>query len=196
MRLLSPFVRVVLFAACLLAAAPALAAEPTFPFGPPGGESESDPMPTRFVRFDAADVGCVVFEGPYYGQGQGGVFLKATFQWNHPRIGAAAAEVWGDIADGAAGPVPIPMALPVYVGCDLWHNPKQTWDFYSAVPDIYAEVGVSLVSPTIIKAALACDVDYYGVGLRVEAGGYVNPSYENTLYAALQLRLLTFGIGF
>jgi hypothetical protein len=183
-----------LLAACLLAATLAVAAETGNLFGTPGGEL--DVVPHRFIRFDVADVGMVAFRGPYYGSGQGGVFLKATCQWNRFRFGAAGAEFWGDIADGPAGPVPISMVLPVYVGYDLWYIPRRTGDFYGAVPDVYVEAGVNLVPPIIVKAALSCDVDYYGVGLRAEAGGYVNPSYENTLYVALELRLLTFGIGF
>ena len=154
-------------------------------------------MPTRFIRFDPVDIGSAWFSGRYYpGSGQGGVLLKASCQWDRFRLGVAYLEMWGDIADGPAGPVPVEMQLPVYAGFDIWHNPKKTWLFYGAVPDIYAEVGISLRDPKVMKAALACDVDYYGFGLMVEGGGYLNPGNGNTFYAGVLLRFLTFGIGF
>ena len=159
------------------------------------GNERRAAKPSRFIKLDVVDAGFIAFQGPDYGSGQGGVLLKATYQLNRFRFGAAATEFWGDIADGPAGPVPVPMGPSVYAGFTIWHNPKKTSFFYGAVPDVYAEVGASIpYRKPILKAALACDLDYYGIGLRAETGGYLNPWHGNTLYFALQLRLLTFGI--
>jgi len=87
--------------------------------------------------------------------------------------------------------------LPVHIGYDLVHNPVKTWFFYSAVPNIYAEVSVSAFLP-VIKPSLVCDLDFYGVGLRAEAGAYAGwlLQWQAYLYASAQIRLLTFGIKF
>ena len=152
--------------------------------------------PTVFIRFDALDLGAVGFQGPWYGSGQGGALLKVVGQWGRARVGLAYLEGWGDIADGVAGPVPIPMPWTVSAGFDIWHNPKRTAFFYGDVPDLYVELGQSLADRYISKAALVCDVDYYGVGLRMEGGEYFSPKYHNTAYFAVMIRVLTFGIGF
>lgn len=189
-----PFRRPLLVLA-LLACAGAAGAEP-YDNGSLGRYDELPGMPTRFVRFDAADVGYAAFTDPNTPMGFGGQFVKATFQWNRLRFGAAFAEGWVVTSDFEPGPL---MGAPVYVGYDLWHNRKRTWFFYGAVPDVYAEVGMSFVYTTLFKAALCCDVDYYGVGVKAEAGRYVfldENSDASTWFACLQLRLLTFGIGF
>ena len=49
--------RTLLLAACLLAAAPALAVEPGNLFGTPGGEAE---IPHRFIKVDMLDYGLYV----------------------------------------------------------------------------------------------------------------------------------------
>ena len=171
------------FVICLMVSVPALASGP-------------GNMPDRFVRFDALDIGAAGFQGPYYGGGQGGAFLKLVGQAYHLRVGVAALEGWGDIGDGPAGPSPIPMPWTVSAGLGIWHNPKRELLFYGAVPDIYVEAGTSLGQYHLSKVALVGDVDYYGLGLRLECGEYFNPRYHNTFYTALMLRVLTFGIGF
>jgi hypothetical protein len=46
---------------------------------------------------------------------------------------------------------------------------------------------------------LCLDADYYGVGVRLEAGGLTIPEESggriNSVYACFQFRFLTFGIG-
>jgi hypothetical protein len=163
-----------------------------------GARAESPKKPTVFIRFDALDLGAVGFYNNgrnYPGSGVGFVFLKAVAQSNHLRVGLAAWELWGDIGDGIAGPVPITMPWVVYGGIDIWHNPKRTAFFYGAVPDIYVEAGMSLGAEHISKVALVGDIDYYGVGLRMEGGEYFNPKYHSTAYFSVMVRLLTFGVG-
>jgi hypothetical protein len=165
-----------------------------------GVRAESPKKPTVFIRFDALDFGGAGFQNTrYYSGGQGGVFLKAVAQAYHLRVGLAALELWGDIGDGTAGPVPIPMPWTVYGGIDIWHNPKRTTFFYGAVPDIYIEAGTSLGRdlgrPSISKVAVVGDIDYYGLGLRLEGGEYFSPKYRNTAYFSVMVRLLTFGVG-
>jgi hypothetical protein len=107
------------------------------------------------------------------------------------------------------------MTLPLHVGYTFFSRPKKTQFFYGAVPDMYAEVSGSPWSPNsrsdmlgfrfepALRVALCCDVDYGGVGARFETGwadihrDYAGPtSRVSFIYAGLQMRLLTFGIGF
>jgi hypothetical protein len=105
------------------------------------------------------------------------------------------------------------MSLPVRVGFTIWSNPKATWLVWGHVPQVYAEVSGTLWetgpwSPSLralgVRASLCCDVDYFGVGARAEAGVFSLPIEEywrfgnrvTALYFGIQLRALTFGIGF
>jgi hypothetical protein len=208
MRSFSPFVRVVLFAACLLAAAPGSAA------GLFGGPPEPGQMPSRFVRFDGMDHGLWLWTG--WPQRAGGWpqwsirLAKVTIILDRVRFGAALGDGYGPFDDWSGD-----MMLPLHVGYTLLSRPKRTWFFYGAVPDIYAEVSGSLwdsdpQSSSILsfrfdpalRVAFCCDVDYYGLGIRLEGGWadirrHLGPTPRiSFLYAGLQLRVLTFGIGF
>jgi hypothetical protein len=181
--------RLLPLAVCLLAAS--VQAQGLF-----GDRAEPEEMPSRFVRFDAADLGAVAFPGRLSYPLICGALLKATCQWNRCRLGVAMAEAGVDPSDGTLGPAPVNMTVPVYVGYDIWHNPKRTWIFYGAAPALYAEVGASFVYLVTIKTALACEVDYYGLGLRAEAGTYWMPGQDCLPFVSAQVRLLTFSTGF
>jgi hypothetical protein len=103
------------------------------------------------------------------------------------------------------------MLLPIHVGFTLWSNPKATGSIWGAVPDVYVEMSGSLWQSEDVlypefhlapcaRAALCCDVDYYGFGARLESGILMirTSAYGrvNALYAQLQFRGLAFGIGF
>jgi hypothetical protein len=195
------FVRVVLFAACLLAAAPALAA------GLFGGPPEPGKMPTRFVRFDALDVGEFVPLGDW--PAMSAHVASVTCVLNRVRFGVTAADLYTaiDFWDGC-------VVLPVHIGYTIVSNPKATWRLWGAVPDVHVDAIGSFwenrdtdswppslkYSPTI-ELALCCDVDYYGLGTSLRVGGYKSAAigYEvgdSGLFAELRLRVVTFGIGF
>jgi hypothetical protein len=196
MRLFRPFVRVVLFAACLLAAAPALAA------GLFGGPPEPGQMPSRFVRMDGLDMG---FVGTSGWPGYSGKLGKVTCKLGRVRFGMTVVESYAetDLGSGGAG-----QFLPVQVGYTLWSWPRKTWFFYGAVPDIYAEAGVGVLDlefnfRTLLRMSVCCDVDYYGLGAGLEAGWLSIPFYiggrqkhYSTFYFCVKARVLPFGIGF
>jgi len=90
---------------------------------------------------------------------------------------------------------------PVHVGYDIVFNPKKTAFFYGVVPACYVE-GTFGALPLYAKLAVACDIDYYGVGTGIEVGCVDwnhQPAYNGhpashnfvpAFYAALKLRLL------
>jgi hypothetical protein len=190
--------RTVLLAACVLAAAPVLAAESGNLFGTPGGES--DAMPTRFIRFDGFDGGAGLMRGNLGSTLFSIRLAKVSAVLGRIRVGAAFADVYlekGNVLEWG-----ITMALPVHVGFTLYAEPKRTAFFYGANPDAYVEVscapwGTSLGADNGARVALCGDADYYGLGLRLEAGWVASFSeHESAFYAGFQIRLLTFGIGF
>jgi hypothetical protein len=177
-----------------------------------GGPPEPDRKPTRFVKFDGYDLGL-------YG---GDPFMaaivrvaKITCTLNRFRFGIAAADGYSSLDYWDAG-----MLLPVRAGFTLWSNPKATGPVWGAVPDLYVETSASMwgIAATSLlldfrmipsdynglraRAALCCDVDYYGLGARLEFGALsVQTTFwpewrVNALYASFQLRGLALGIGF
>jgi hypothetical protein len=88
---------------------------------------------------------------------------------------------------------------PIHVGYDIAFNPKKTAFFYGMVPSCYVEATLGAL-PLYAKLAVACDIDYYGIGIGAEAGcltwnnqppwGPNPPPFRPALYAALKLRLL------
>ena len=178
--------RAILLAVCLLAAAPALAAEP--------GQ-----MPNRFVRVEPFDVGT----GAWSFEGR---LLRATYTTGRLRAGIGLVDVYAVIDFCDAG-----MWAPVHVGYTVWSNPRRTLFFYGVVPDIYVELSGSPFTPRAgrlstglgLKLSAVFDVDYYGVGAGVEFGllriphGYCGQSYGYSTgsYLCLRLRALPFSIG-
>jgi hypothetical protein len=110
------------------------------------------------------------------------------------------------------------MLAPIHVGFTLWSNPKATGPVWGAVPDVYIEASASMwgieadallfdrkfvpsyYTGLRVRAALCCDVDYYGLGARLEFGAISmqEDSYYRvrSLYFGLQLRGLALGVGF
>ncbi len=190
--------RTILLAACLLAAAPAVGA------GLFGGPPEPGQMPSRFVRFDGLDDGPCFWNGPPLLLGR---LAGVTVILNRVRFGAALLDGYAEF-DGWQ----CDMTLPLHVGYTFFSRPKKTQFFYGVVPDIYAEVSGSpwgsqsgildFGFEPALRVALCCDVDYYGLGIRLEGGWadirrHLGPTPRiSLLYAGLQLRVLTFGIGF
>ncbi len=193
--------RTILIAVCLLAAVPALGT------GLFGGPPEPGKMPSRFIRFDGLDDGPCFVNGPPLLMG---TLAGVTVMLNRVRFGAALLDGYAEF-DGWSGN----MVLPLHVGYTFFSRPEKTKFFYGAVPDVYAEVSGSPCGPDsltgvlglrygpALKVALCCDVDYGGVGARFETGwadihrDYAGPtSRVSFLYAGLQVRILTFGIGF
>ena len=190
-----------LLATCLLAAAP-VGAQGDASFGTPGGEF--DHYPTRFVKFEGANLGLFLtrqYPGDFAGLG----LASITCVFGRVRFGIESMDFVGSgLPDDWFGGT----LLPIHVGCTILSNPKKTAFFYGAVPDVYAEVkgawfGLHSPDGPYIRAAICCDVDYFGVGCRFEAGAlnldcYLShrPDSNLYLYAGLRVRLLTFGIGF
>jgi hypothetical protein len=176
--------RTLLFAACLLAAVPAFGKSP-----------ESGKMSSRFVRVEGAAAGGL-FETGEARPALSGRIARVTCVLGRVRAGLGYLDAigrpmsWGE-----------QMLWPVHVGVTIWSCPKRTWQVYGMVPEVYAEAVVSLWSPPVARyeyhpnarLVLCCDIDYYGVGARAELGYMVGRS---AVYAGIQVRAPTFGIGF
>lgn len=188
MRLSNPPVRVVL-AVCLFATAPATGAS-LF-----GGPPEPGMMPSRFIKVEALDMGLLFPSNEI--PGLSARLAKLTYESGRFRGGLSLADGYGAIDEWNSD-----MMLPVHIGFTVWSSPKQTWLVFGEAPDVYVEASGSPWGPAL-RVALCCDVDYYGLGARLE-GGVLNlnlqpqPPYGRTwmVYAGLQFRILTFSIGF
>jgi len=183
-----------LLAACLLATAPALA--------------ETGRLPDKFLKFEAASIGI---------QGEGAVqtqrgynswvampmrLADVTLAWRRLRVGATALD--DDAGYGHNGNI---MVLPVHVGVTLASRTRRVWKVYSTSPDVYLEARGGLLDKSLavnpeLRVALGSNWDFVVAGLRLEAGVvcyrlvYEVGRPESTVYATLQARLLTFGVGF
>ena len=193
--------RTILIFVCLVAATPCTAS------GLFGGPHEAGKLPSRFVRFDGLDDGPCFVNGPPLLMGR---LAGVTVILNRVRFGAALLDGYEEF-DGWSGN----MVLPLHVGYTFFSRPEKTKFLYGVVPDVYAEVSGSPWGPYIrsdvlgfrfepaLRVALCCDADYGGVGARFETGwadihrDFAGPTSRiSFLYAGLQVRLLTFGIGF
>ena len=194
--------RSLLLAACLLAAAPAVAT------GLFGGPPEPGKMPSRFIRFELASIG----PGPGYIMIRA---LKASCVLGQFRFGLAALDNAGLTEEDLWWITATPfddMLVPVHVGYTLWSRPVRSplpasVRTYGVVPDVYVEASGSLLSsdarfrPTA-RAALCCEIDYSGVGAGAEAGFMTEPRGQypsgrlGSFFVALRLRLLAFSVGF
>ena len=193
--------RLFLLAACLLAAS--VQAQGLF-----GGQAEEGQIPSRFVEVEGVAAGmffCPITPTPPIFPSR---VASVTCLLNRFRFGLSYAESYGSLYEWSAL-----MMFPIRVGFTIWSNPKATWLVWGHVPAIYAEVSGTLWeagpwSPSLrypnARASLCCDVDYYGVGMRAEGGVFSFPLSEHwrfgnritALYFGIQLRALTFGIGF
>jgi hypothetical protein len=195
-----------LLAACLLAATPALVAEPGDIFGKPGGEPG---LPNRFIKVDMLDLGMLAPIGDW--PAFAGHVATFTCVLDRARFGIGAIDTYTspDFWN-------LTVVLPVHVGATIWSNPKATWPVWGAVPDVYVKVSGSLwqngqsgtwtpwppsfrLAP-FLGVALCCDIDYYSLGARLDVGAYKVAWERNRvgdeIYAEFVLRGLTFGIAF
>ena len=192
-----------LLAVCLLASS--VQAQGLF-----GAHTEPGAIPSRFIRFGGIDYGLFCQAGRH--PGVAARMASITCVVNRIRVGISLAESHTEL-DGWSSS----MMLPLHAGFTLWSNPMRTWLCYGVVPDVSVEVRGSLwdsgsaarivgfrFGPSVIVAA-CCDIDYFGLGLRVETGWlnvwnnhpeHGDGSRASGVYAGLQLRLLAFGIGF
>jgi len=196
MRLPSPLVRVILAAACLLTAVPA------FGVGLFGGPPEPGMIPSRFVRVAGVDAGVLFAQSDM----QRLRLADVTCILGRARLGVGLVEIVGTSL-GADEPFS-GMLLPAHIGYTLWSRPVKMGGLYGVVPDVYLEAGggwFALHTPyhgLAARAAICCDVDYYGFGVGVDAGVMtVPPEYRTSsrgyaVYAGMRLRVLTFGVGF
>ena len=99
--------------------------------------------------------------------------LKFSCSLSRVRFGLAAVEA-GAFMRASAQPVGLTTLLPVYVGCDLYRNPKRTLLCYSMVPDIHVEGTWFPLSPDARQPCLRfmvnAEVEYLGMGAGLEVG--------------------------
>jgi hypothetical protein len=130
--------------------------------------------------------------------------LRAVKLTYHSPFGLRAGISFGDVGGipdiiGYMGYPSGGSGFPVHVGYDIVFHPLKTGFFYGAVPACYVEATLGAL-PLYAKLAAACDIDYWGIGLGLEAGcltwnnrppwGPNPPPFRPALYAALKLRLL------
>ncbi len=179
----------ILLAACLLAGS--VQASGLF-----GGPHEPGQMPSRFIRLDAVEYGMSFWLGDHFRIG------KVEGLLGRGRVGLSVADAYF-IIDGRSGGV----LAPVHVGFSLFSIPRKAAFFWSRAPDIYIEAEGGFISPSGIQpmaqVLLRADMDYYGIGLGLEAGWATIVMEEaghaercNEFHAGFLLRALTFGLGF
>jgi len=197
------------FGLCLLAATPTSGQEGVA-FGRPGGDMDLEV--SRFIKVSLLDFGLY---GGTIDQPIGlAMSLRAanvTCVLNRFRFGVAFCDGYASPDWWAAG-----MLLPIHVGFTLWSNLRPVGPVWAALPDAYVEASAGLwgvdaegllfgaVEPYGFalqgRLALCCDVDFLGVGARIEAGGLSliwNPGERfNSVYGIFQLRLPAFNIAF
>jgi hypothetical protein len=162
-----------------------------------------DEASSGFIKVDVASGGlfCTTREVDFP-PGANVRFGKVTYSSGRLRFGLAVFDAYSTyLKNGGV------MVLPVHAGFTIWSNPRPFWTLYGQLPDIYMEVSGSCwplfggFAP-MARAAICCDVDYCGVGARVETGVLANwrypdyPEKHYSVFIGLQLRVLTFGIGF
>lgn len=194
-----------IIAVCLLTVAPVPAEAPTFPFDQPDVE---DRVPSKFFVIDLWDLGVFLPDGGWSERAG-----TLTCILGPARFGIGVAECYGVMDESSFWAV-----LPAHVGVTLWSNPKPTWEFWGAAPDIYVNVTGSLWQNSessswdswpwpsqlehdeYINVALCYDADYYGAGVSARLGAYRDRwgkgETSGVAYFELQLRAGVFRIGF
>jgi hypothetical protein len=197
MRLSGPFVRVVLFATCLLVAAP-VAAQEGLLFGSAGGET--DELPTGLAKLELLSLGV---SEPFFLNAQ---VLRFTCSVRGFRAGASLAEGHGFLGGGGA-------LLPVHVGYTLFSRPHQMLFFQNMLPEVYAEASAAFWQTSMVpfvRGSVYAGVEGFGLGAGLEAGmmslGWdpnIDPHVRNkpitrrtSLYVALRVKLLAVTVGF
>jgi hypothetical protein len=168
------------------------------------GVAGAGEMPRRFLKFDVADLGAA----GYVWQWREAYALTSTrlvtvtFTMDRYRFGTSLADTYWAQDEWGADAV-----LPLELGYTLWSHPvKVVGPTYLWFPDVYAEASlcpwtVSRDSTLSGRVSVCADVDYAGIGLRAYVGLAANQHpvgdwYVVTPCVGLQLRLLTFGVGF
>lgn len=128
--------------------------------------------------------------------------LKFSCSLDRVRFGLAPVEA-GAFMSAGSQPVGLTTLLPVYLGCDLYRNPKKTLLCYSMVPDVYLEgTWFALpmdASPPCLRFTVNAEVEYFGLGAGFEAGYLVanqkNVGLVQVLGAGFRIRALVGNFG-
>ncbi len=154
-------------------------------------------MPDRYLHVSLIEARLLA------GAGLCGHVLRVDYQAGRFRIGTSLAEVhWVYLYAGAG------VFAPLYCGYELYARPRRTAFFYSMVPSVHVEAMFGFISydwSPVARLSLVCNLDYYGLGIGLEAGAvtlvpegaYEQPQYsrEYRLYAGVKLRALTASFG-
>ena len=164
----------------------------------PLGYAETAEPPPKFVQGELLSVGMDFGTESVSSTSVTARLLAFTYSSGGFRAGIAALEahLWS-----FTDPEFLGMFLPMRVGVNLLQNPKKTAFFYGFVPSSYAELTVApiaLAPAVAARLAVGCEVDYYGIGIRAEAGackcivwdGSFGDLYDYA-YVGMRLRLFT-----
>ncbi len=176
---------------------PSLFQEVPAPHEAAGAGLTEPAIPNRFVHVSLIEARLLA------GAGLCGHVLRVEYQAGRFRIGTGLAEVHWVYLYGGAG-----VFAPLYCGYELYARPRRTAFFYGMVPNVRVEGMFGFISPNwspIARLSLVCDLDYYGVGIGLEAGAVtlvpedvyerLQYSREYRLYAGVKLRVLTASFG-
>ncbi len=163
-------------------------------------------VPNRFIHLEPASLG-TIYDADAPNSTTPRVLsirvLKLSCSLGRARFGFAPVEAGafmghGHPATGTGG------ALPLFLGFDLFRNPKRTLLCYSMVPDVYLE-GAWFPIPVVpgqplLRFTVNAEVEYYGLGIGLEAG-YLTANEQDLgrvhiFGAGFRLRLLPGNFGF
>jgi hypothetical protein len=151
--------------------------------------------PSRFLQLELLNIGL----GWGYGQsgytlgswewspsGQARV-LGLTYSDRRLRIGLAAIDLYSFAMSDVLA---FATYLPVRVGYNILTRPVQTWRLYGMIPSCYAEATMGIQgwmpdTPLYARLALACDLDYFGPGVGIEASAASLLGYDSSRHKAI-----------
>ena len=163
-------------------------------------------VPNRFINLEPISLG-ILCDGTSPSPATPRLFLfrvlKLSCSLGRARFGLAPVEAgWlmghGHPATGTGG------VLPLFLGFDLYRNPKRTLLCWSMVPDIYVEGTwfpvLSIPGQPMLRLTAIGEVEYYGLGIGLEAT-YLTADEQDLgrvhiFGAGFRLRLLPGSIGF
>lgn len=165
-----------------------------------GGPPRPGERPSRFVRLEGLAVGGL-FETRDAKGAYSGRLGTVTCVLGRGRVGLSCLDGVGRPKSMDEGDPVIEMVGPMHVGFNLLSARKPAWRIGGMVPEVYAEAVVGFWNDPEAqyrhvpntRLALCCGAANHGIGARAELGylfGY------DALYAGLQVRVLTFDIGF